>query len=115
MPRFIAFMDQLHAIIGNRVTYVVSFPAGYPGVVYFVADLAPAPVPLDVHTMVMNVPQYRAYLADFRNGVLPRTGALVTPSLGAAEARYFLDRYANARVIILTYRHTPVYVLLRRS
>jgi hypothetical protein len=115
MPRFIAFMNQLHAIIGHRTTYVVSFPAGYPGLVYFVADLTPAPVPIDVHTMVMNVPQYRAYLAAFRSSVLPRTAALVTPSLGTAEARYFRDFYANTRVITLTYRHEPVYVLLRGS
>jgi hypothetical protein len=113
MPRLVAFMDHLHAIIGNRTTYVVSFPAGYPGLVYFAADLTPAPVPIDLHTMVMNVPQYRAYLADFRSSVLPGTGALVTPSLGAAEARYFRDRYANARVITLSYRHKPLYVLIR--
>jgi hypothetical protein len=115
MPSFIAFMDQLHAIIGHRVTYVVSFPAGYPGVVYFVADLTPAPVPIDVHTMVLNRPQYDAYLADFRSSVLPRTAALITLSLGAAEAQYFRDFYANARMITLTYHGTPVYVLLRRG
>jgi hypothetical protein len=113
MTRFIAFMDQLHAIIGPRVTYVVSFPAGYPGLVYFVADLTPAPAPVDVHTMVLNMPQYRAYLAYFRSSVLPGTAALITPSLSAAEARYFRDRYASARVITLAYRHQPVYVLLR--
>jgi hypothetical protein len=113
MTRFMAFMDHLHAIIGSRATYVVSFPAGYPGLVYFAADLTPAPVPIDVHTMVMNVPQYRAYLEDFRSSVLPRTGALVTPSLGAAEARYFRDFYPNARLIALTYRGKPLYVLIR--
>ena len=112
MPRFISFMNQLHAIIGNRTTYVVSFPAGYPGVVYFVADLTPAPVPIDVHTMVMNSPQYRAYLAAFRSSVLPRTGAMVTSSLGAAEARYFRNFYPDARVITLTYLDRPVYVLI---
>jgi hypothetical protein len=111
MPRFISFMNQLHAIIGSRTTYVVSFPAGYPSVVYFVADLTSAPVPIDVHTMVMN----RTYLPAFRSSVLPRTGAMVTPSLGAAEARYFRDFYPNARVITLTYLERPVYVLLRRS
>jgi uncharacterized membrane protein (UPF0136 family) len=115
MRDFIAFMNHLHAIIGNRTTYVVSFPSGYPGIVYFVADLTPAPVPIDVHTMVLNMPQYRTYLANFRSSVLPRTGALVTPSLGAAEARYFRDFYPNARVITLTYRDKPLYVLLRRS
>jgi hypothetical protein len=92
---------------------VVGFPAGYPGLVYFVADLTPAPVPLDLHTMVMNVPQYRAYLADLRGSVLPRTGAVVTPSLGAAEARYFRDLHPNARLITLTYRGKPLYVLIR--
>ena len=60
MPSFTAFMNHLHAIIGNRTTYVVSFPAGYPGIVYFVADLTPAPVPIDLDTMVLTKPQYRA-------------------------------------------------------
>lgn len=113
MPAFITFMDHLHAVIGNRTTYVAEFPAGYPGIVYFVADLTPAPVPLDLHTMVMNVPQYRAYLADFRSSVLPRLGALVTPSLSAAEAVYFRDSYPGARMITLSYREAPIYVLLR--
>ena len=115
MPRFIAFMNQLHAIIGSRVTYVVSFPAGYPGIVYFVADLTPAPVPVDEHTMVLNQPQYRAYLANFAGSVLPRTGALVTSALGAPEARSFRERYPSARLVTLKYRGEPVYVLLRGS
>jgi hypothetical protein len=51
--------------------------------------------------------------ADFRGSVLPRTGALVAPSLGAAEAQYFRDSYANARVITLGYRVKPLYVLIR--
>jgi hypothetical protein len=115
MPSFTAFMNHLHAIVGNRTTYVVSFPAGYPGIVYFVADLTPAPVPIDLATMVLTKPQYRVYLADFRTRVLPRTAALVTPSLGAVEARYFRHFYRNARVITLRYRGKPVYVLVRRS
>jgi hypothetical protein len=112
MPGFIAFMNHLHAIIGSRATYVVSFPAGYPGIVWFVADLTPAPVPLDVHTMVLNEPQYLDYLAEFRRSVLPRTGALVTPSLGAAEAQEFRGYYPDTRVITLTYLDQPLYVLL---
>jgi hypothetical protein len=73
------------------------------------------PVPIDVHTMVLTKPQYRAYLADFQASVLPRTAALVTPSRGAAEARYFRNFYRNARVITLSYRGKPMYVLVRRS
>ena len=36
---------------------------------------------------------------------------MVTPSLGAAEARYFRKFYPNARVITLIYLDRPVYVL----
>jgi hypothetical protein len=113
MPGFVAFMDRLHAIIADRTAYVAGFPDTYPGVVYFVADLRPAPVPLDVRTMVMTTPQYLSYLTDFRNRVLPRTGALVTVSLDASEARYFRRRYSSARVVTLRYLGRPVYVLLR--
>jgi hypothetical protein len=113
MPSLIAFMDDLHAIIGDRTTYVVSFPAAYPGLVYFVADLTPAPVPIDVHTMVMNAPQYAAYLADFQSSVLPKIGALVTVSLDAGEAQSFLDRYTGAREIVLSYGDELLYVLIR--
>jgi hypothetical protein len=52
MPGFIRLMDHIHAIVGNRVTYVVGFPSGYPGIVYFVADLNPAPIPLDPYTLI---------------------------------------------------------------
>ena len=54
-----------------------------------------------------------AYLADFQTSVLPRTEALVTPSLAAAEAQYFRDRYPGARVISLSYGDKPYYVLIR--
>jgi hypothetical protein len=113
MPDLIAFMNKLHAIIGNRTAYVVRFPDNYPGAVYFVADLRPAPVPIDVTTMVITGRQYVAYLRDFRSSVLPRTGALVTVSLDLPQVNYFRHRYANARVISLRYLKTPVYVLLR--
>jgi len=112
MPDFIALMNKLHSIIGGRTTYVVSFPDGYPGLIYFVADLNPAPIPLDPHTMVLNEPQRRAFLRDFRASVLPRTQALVTSKLSAAEARIFLKRYPGARRIALTYSGHPYWVLL---
>jgi hypothetical protein len=112
MASFIATMNRLHAIIGNRTTYVASTRNGYPGVIYFVADLTPAPVQYDKYTTVLNVPQLRAYMAYFRRYVLPRTQALVTTSLHAPEARYFVRRYPHARRITLSLENKPYYVLL---
>ncbi len=65
MPAFIQLMDSIHAIIGNRVTYVAGFPRVYPGLVYFVADLNPAPIPLEPYTMVLTQQQRLAFLATF--------------------------------------------------
>ena len=41
MPKFIHLMEQIHAIVGNRLAYVTDFHGAYPGLVYFVADLNP--------------------------------------------------------------------------
>ena len=113
MPVFIHAMNRLHAIIGNRTTYVVGVRGGYPGLVYFVADLTPAPVLFDKYTTILNEPQLRAYYAYFRSRVLARTQALVTDSLHAPEARSFRQRYPGAQLITLIYGHRRYYVLLR--
>lgn len=115
MAGFIALMNHIHAIIGTRTTYVADFPKAYPGLVYFEADLDPAPVLLDKTMTVLTEPQLTAYMAYFRTSVLPRTQALATASLNAPEARYFLERYPSARRITLTYANDPYYVLLRRG
>ncbi len=115
MASFLATMNRLHAIVGNRTTYVADVPDGYPGLVYFVADLTPAPVQYDKYTTVLNVPQRQAYMAYFRTYVLARTQALVTTSLDGPEARYFLHRYPRARRISLSLQGGPYYVLVAPS
>lgn len=112
MSSFLTLMNRVHGIVGSRTAYVVSFRGEYPGLVYFSADLTPAPVSLDLATMVMTEPQLRQYLATFRTYVVPRTQALLTESLHAPQARYFLHRYAQARIIKLTYAGRPYYVVL---
>lgn len=115
MSQFTSDMNRLHAIVGNRVTYVVDAPIknAYPGLIYFTADLTPAPIPLEPWTMVMTVPQLTAFVADFRTTVLPRTQALVTTSLKAPEAVAFRQRYPGARRRRLMVGSTPYYVLLQ--
>jgi len=112
MHSFIATMNRLHTLVGNRTTYVVNAPDGLPGLIYFVADLTPAPVEYDQYTTVLNVPQLRSYRAYFRTHVLAHTQALATVNLDAPEAQAFLQRYRHARRITLSLNREPYYLLL---
>jgi hypothetical protein len=112
MPSFLELAGRIHAIVGNRVTYVADFPGGYPGAIYFVADLRPAPVPIDLYTMVFTAQQRVAYDATFRTSVLPHVQALITSNLADPEGRDFLARYPQAAKVILDYGGAPYYVLL---
>jgi hypothetical protein len=112
MSSFLQLANRIHAIVGNRVTYVADFVGGYPGAIYFIADLRPAPIPIDLYTMVFTTQQRLAYEATFRSSVLPHVQALITANLGAAESRFFLQRYPRATRVTLSYSGAPYYVLL---
>jgi len=114
MADFIALMNRVHAIVGDRTAYVADFPHAYPGLVYFTADLTPAPVLFDKYTTILNEPQLTAYMAYFRQNVLPHTQAVLTASLGTPEARFFRQRHPGARRITLSFAGRPYYVLLVR-
>jgi hypothetical protein len=116
MVDFVHLMDRIHAIVGDRVAYVVNFPGAYPGIVYFVADLNPAPVgTFEYDGSTMTEAGLRAYLTEFRVTVLPQTQALLTDTVKAPEAQYFLQRYPNARRIKLQYNGHAYLVLLSRQ
>ncbi|HSR87078.1 MAG TPA: hypothetical protein VLM11_23090 [Streptosporangiaceae bacterium] len=112
MGTFLPLANRIHALVGDRITYVASFPGGYPGAIYFVADLRPAPIPIDLYTMVFTAQQRVAYMAAFRRSVLPHVQALITATIADPEAQYFLQRYPRATKITLTYSGEPYYVLL---
>jgi hypothetical protein len=113
MPDFVRLMEQIHTLVGNRPAYVADIPHEYPGLVYFVADLNPAPVSSDPYSSIETEPEMRAFLADFRTRVLPQTQAVLTSSLKTPEAQLFLQKYPNAGRITLHYDGQPYYVLLR--
>jgi hypothetical protein len=112
MPSFVRMVNRIHAIVGNRVTYVTDFPGGYPGAIYFLADLRPAPIPVDPYTLVFTAQQRAAYAKLFRGTVLPHIQALITSNLSAPEARLFRQRYPQATNVTLGYAGAPYYVLL---
>jgi hypothetical protein len=105
MKILVGLANHLHAIIGNRVTYVENFMAGYPGAIYFVADLRPAPTPLDLGTMVFTKQQEASYLAYFRTSVLPETQALVTDTIHSVQARDFERHYPDYQLVQLHWVH----------
>jgi hypothetical protein len=113
MPEYVRLMQRIHLIVGNRTAYVANFPNQYPGLVYFGADLNPAPVSSDPYSSIETEPELAAFLTDFRTRVLPQTQAVLTDSLNAPEARYFLQRYPDARQITLSFAGQPYYILLR--
>jgi uncharacterized membrane protein (UPF0136 family) len=113
MTDFIRLMQQIHATVGNRPAYVANFPNEYPGLVYFGADLNPAPVSSDPYSSIETESELQAFLADFQARVLPQTQAVLTDSLKAPEAQFFLNRYPNCQRITLRYNGQPYYVLVR--
>jgi hypothetical protein len=115
MADFSKLMERIHVIIGNRTAYVANFHGEYPGLVYFGADLNPAPVSSDPYSSIETEPELKAFLADFRTRVLPQTQAVLTFSVNTPEARLFLQKYPNARRITLRYAGQPYYVLLRQD
>jgi hypothetical protein len=113
MNDLIRFMDRLHRLLGSRPTYVASFRDGYPGLVYFLANLKPAPFYLE-QQMVINLSVERKFLAYFRHHF---TGAAAVVSMEptSREISVFRTAYPHARRTTLHYRGAPLYVFIRRT
>jgi hypothetical protein len=112
MSGFIKLMNELHTLVGRRVTYVDSFATGYPGIIYFAADLRPAPVPLDLRTMVFTEQANAVYMATFLRSVLPKVQAIVTSDPLSPEVRAFRLRYTRWEPIRLPFWGPRYWLLL---
>jgi hypothetical protein len=113
MPGLIRLMNTIHRFVGDRTAYVTDFKDAYPGLIYFLADLRPAPIPLDPWVMVVTEPQREAFLNEFRARTLKSVEALMTYDLDAPEAQDFIAAYPRYRKVALRYGTEPYYVLLR--
>jgi hypothetical protein len=105
------FMDHLHGLLGRRPTYVASFPDGYPGIVYFLADLVPGPIYLE-RQMVIDESTEVPFLAYFKRH-LRDTYAIVSMEAASPEMVAFRSAYPHARRITLPYPRAPLYVVMR--
>lgn len=113
MPRLVAFLNELHAIIGHRRTYVTRDLRTASGLIYFGADLAPARMYVEPGTMLVNQTVTQKFLAYFQAHIR-EVGALVTDELPSPELQMFLAAFPRVRDIHLTVDGQDVHVLLRR-
>lgn len=113
MPRLVAFLNELHAIIGHRRTYVTRELRTASGLIYFGADLAPAPMYLEPGTMLVNQAVTDTFLAYFRAHIHD-IGALVTLQRPSPELQMFRAAFPRVRDIHITADGQNVHVLLRR-
>ncbi len=111
MREFLTFASELHDIVGQRKTYIAYIGNVYTGLIYFMADLMPAPYPLDLETMTIN--------ADLRGLVIEHMRAhpedyecFIGPSLEATEAQVFLAGHSGAVTLPWKLGPSPLYVLL---
>jgi hypothetical protein len=124
MREFLEFASDLHDLVGTRKTYVADVGSGcmmtargecvWAGAVYFMADLMPAPYPLDRDTMTINDPLRRRVIEHIRTHARDYE-CVVTNSLSTPESEAFLSRHPDATVVQRQLGRHPVYILLSKD
>ena len=107
------FAGDVRAIVGDRKTYVAGVPFMTSGALYFLADLTPAPFPLDGDTMILNERAHRRVLDDMRMHP-DRYEAFIGGSLNSSDAGAFLDGHPDATRVERRLDGETVYILLTR-
>jgi hypothetical protein len=112
MRELIHVMNRIHGVVGDRTTYVNGFRDGYPGLVYFLADLRPAPSFLDPYTMAITPALVRESLDYFRRHIRA-VAAEVVSNPKSEEALDFKAAYPRYRLVKISYPRGPIYIFLR--
>jgi hypothetical protein len=118
---FLDFASDLHDLVGPRKTYVADVGTGcamtvrgecvWSGAVYFMADLVPAPYPLDRDTMTINDKVRRRVSEHIRTNHRDYD-CVITSSLASPEAEAFLSTHPGASVVQRQLGRHQVYILL---
>jgi len=113
MRTFLEFASDIHDLVGQRKTYIAYIGKIYTGLLYFMADLTPAPYPLDLETMTINsklrglvIDHMRSHPADYE--------CFIGPSLEQTEAQVFLDLHPGAVTLQRKMGPVMLYVILTR-
>lgn len=111
MRQFLADASELHSLIGDRPTVVENAAPYFTGLVYFMANLTPAPYLYDVETMVISDRQQAAAWEHFQRNI-DKVGCVIVSSTDAFEAKAFLSANPSAQVIPRRLGAAQIYVIL---
>ena len=111
MRKFLDDASALRRLVGERPTFVHSAAPYFTGLVYFMADLTPAPYLYDVETMLLNDRLQTDAWTHFER-ILPQVECVIVSSTDAFEARRFLSVNPAARVITHPLGAATVYVIM---
>jgi len=114
MRQFLTFASELHDIVGQRKTYIAYIGNVYTGLIYFMADLTPAPYPLDLETMTING-DLRALVIEHMRTHPDDYECYIGSSPLPTEAQVFLAGHPGAVTIQRTLGAASLYVLLAQK
>jgi hypothetical protein len=124
MREFLDFVSDLHDLVGPRKTYIGGVASGcgmtihsdcvWAGVVYFMADLVPAPYPLDRDTMTINDPLRRRVSEHIRTHGRDYE-CVITTSMATPESEAFLSAHPDATVVQRQLGRHSVFILLSKD
>ena len=113
MRTALAFANEISAIVGHRKAYVGAVGPMWSGTLMFLADLTPAPYPLDRDTMTIYevrearvVEHIRTHPDDYE--------CLISDRLESPEARAFLAVHPGAQRLERRLGTVPIHILLAR-
>jgi hypothetical protein len=93
---FLDFANEIHDLVGARKTYIAWLDwRVWTGAIYFMADLTPAPYPLDRESMAVNGP-LRTRIADHIRAHPEEYECFIGLSLDGPEAVAFLETHSGA-------------------
>lgn len=108
-------MSELHELVQDRKAYVFFLNGiGSPGLVYFLADLRPAPVSQDLATMVINSDLRETFLKHFATHAA-EIECVITTTLDIPEFQLFRQIHPDALLLERTTNGKRVYVALTRD
>jgi hypothetical protein len=111
MRTFLEFASDIHDLVGQRKTYIGPLGNIYTGLLYFMADLTPAPYPLDLETMTINA-KMRELVIDHMRTHPEDYECFIGTSLEQTEARVFLDLHPGTVTVERRMGPATIYVLL---
>jgi hypothetical protein len=111
MRTFLEFASDIHDLVGQRKTYIARLGNIYTGLLYFMADLTPAPYPLDLETMTINA-RMRGLVIDHMRTHPGDYECFIGTSLEETEAQVFLALHPATVTVPRRMGPATIYVLL---